>query len=271
MDWIAGVGEMTEEALDFFRKEDKISGILFGDYFCSRKMYEGGAAEMLKGVQKAVQAGKRVFFRTKAFASPFDYAQILETVSVICSLDPRAAILCQDIGLASDIRKEFPSHEIVWGRMSRNREDLITSESVKFLLHKNITSVAATEEKRLSRFRNLGMKVYGVYGDYSWTTFGRTCYNADQISVPVEECGRACRQGWYLRKSGSDYRISMDGYVLGEKYMYQRDAFGILNNCEACFVEADSLKTWKKRFEEVLTLEPKAVEIYNRRLQTGGL
>lgn len=249
-EWVAGVGEMKQEALEYLIGNESISGIIFGDYFCTKRMYAGGMAEMLKFMHWAYEANKRIYFRTRAFVTSENYSEMLEMISTVCSIDPMAVIMCQDIGLASDIKRLFPGHEIIWSRMARNREDLVTAETVKFLKDMGISSAIEERTERIRSYQSLGMQVFGVYGDYSWVSFGRTCYNTDQTLTPPEECGHICRRGWYLIKSGNGFKLSMDGYVLGEKYNYIKDIASVLQICTTCFVEAPHIEEWKKRFSE---------------------
>ncbi len=253
---IAGIGWMAEEALDKLLDNQQIEGIIFGDYFCNRKMYKSGMTDLISYAEKTVQKGKDIYYQTPVYITSRNFSYVLDIAEMLRRICDRVGksikILVQDVGMVRILKEEMAESELIWGQFGRNRENTITKTFLKFLKDIDVSGAVVTEIGRSIVYREMGLKVYGIYGTYHCQTFGRTCYNMDQIDEELVKCDRQCWDGWYLKQENQEYRLTIDGYVLGESYDYCLGRYGtrdIMEKTQDCLICARDIEQWNEYFK----------------------
>lgn len=253
---LASIGQMTEEILEMFLDERQIDGIIFGDYFCNRRMYVNGLADMLFYAARTAERGKDIYYQTPMYVTSRNFSYVLETAEMLRSICSREGlnlkIFVQDAGVVCAIRERMEEVELIWGQLGRNRENTVTKAFLLFLRDICLDSVVVADIGRLKAYQEAGLQVYGVYGDYHCQAFGRTCYNTDQIGKEPEKCSRYCWDGWYLFHENQEYKLSMDGYVLGETYIYNlsgAEKCCLEQEAKGCLICAKDIGQWEKNYE----------------------
>ena len=80
---IAGIGWMAEEALDKLLDNQQIEGIIFGDYFCNRKMYKSGMTDLISYAEKTVQKGKDIYYQTPVYITSRNFSYVLDIAEML--------------------------------------------------------------------------------------------------------------------------------------------------------------------------------------------
>ena len=220
-----GLQSYNDEALDKMLESSKIDGIIMGDLFCQKRMYDGGTPKMFEMLSRVGESGKRLIFQTPLYNPEQVFEQTAEQLAFIDRRFPGSAVSTSDIGIASWAMKECSNLTLVWNRFGRSRENYHSGSFFSFL---KMMGFVGFETDLLAEARRASKEVepWLVYGAEKYNSMGRICYYRYQLGQDSMNCEKYCRNAEYemrLKENGQSF--SIDGYILGERRSYSDNFF----------------------------------------------
>ena len=219
-----GLDFYTTEDISSLLQLDIIDGIVLGDCFCQRKMFEYGESQLYDYINIVGHSSKKLIYQTPIYITSRNRMQVVDTIKHINSNFADSIILTQDIGMLKFIKDNCDNVEVAWSRMGRTREysfNRLFYEALREL------GVGLFETESLHMAKNLtdsNIRPLLVYGNTQYRTIGRRCYCKYELNASQEDCFRLCHGSEYeMETIDGLYSMSIDGYMLGYKLKYNPD------------------------------------------------
>lgn len=242
---IIGVEIYNREVIQKICENPKTDGVVIGDLYCQKRMFENGIYDMFEYIDVLKQYGKKVIFQTPRYITDRNMEQELEKLRFLVEKKHIDGVIVQDIGVAAEIADLFPDLEMIWGRMGYNRNPVVNKSFFEFLKRYHVLSVETADKKRQKVFQEMGLKVYNIVGELRYHTVNRECYYMYQNDIFDQTCDRGClKREQELVQTNGAIRMSVDGYMLGRRYDYS-----FLPEFEA---EWENSILYGKHYEEIL-------------------
>lgn len=218
--------------LDFYTTEDinsliqmeMIDGIVLGDLFCQRKMFEYGESQLYDYINIVGRSPKKLVYQTPIYITSRNRMQVIDTIKYIDSNFADSIILTQDIGMLKFIKDSCCNVKVAWSRMGRTREYSFNRLFYE-ALHELGVDLFETESLSMANdLTDSNIKPLFVYGNTQYRTIGRRCYCKYELNISKEECACYCRESEYeMETVDGSYSMLIDGYMLGYKLKYNPD------------------------------------------------
>ena len=241
-------------SLDSYTRDDiericelpQVHGALLGDLFCQRRMFEGGAPELWKMAKNLTAARKRVIYQTPFYLTERYYEGELLQIRSLAQSDILHGLIVQDIGLLDEINQMkrkgiLPNLPLIWNCIAIGR-----SRTSNALYYQTVAELGADfiETADTNVYRALqagGFHPVYVDGRMQYRTMNRECFYKYQNNIFDHHCDRRCLsdQQWLVAENG-EFRMSVDGHVLGKTYLYDSDP-EILQKAQDIFLYAKDL------------------------------
>lgn len=216
-----GLGRYTKEDLERICGNSRVQGIVLGDLFCQKRMFPSGFLGLADGIRYAHSCGKRVVYQPPLYATSKNMEEIDTILSLMEEERKDGVVLTGDIGLAALVRQKYASLSLCWNRMGRSREYSYNPAFFSFLKENQITCFETDKEETAQKLLQAGIEPWLVYGNLYYRTMGRICYCQYELGLDSFDCQEVCNTGGYsLRAEDGSFRMSMDGYLLGEELRY---------------------------------------------------
>ncbi len=223
-----GLNFYTVNEINSLIQTNMIDGIVLGDWFCQRKMFEYGESQLYDFINIVGRSSKILIYQTPIYITTRNRMQVIDTIKYIDSNFVDSIILTQDIGILKFTKDNCSNIEIAWSRMGRTREysfNKLFYEALREL------GICLFETESLTMAKDLmdnDIQPLYVYGNTHYRTIGRRCYCQYELNAPKEDCSRFCRESEYeMETLDGSYSMSIDGYMLGYKIKYNQDVLKI--------------------------------------------
>lgn len=219
-----GLDFYTTEDINSLIQMDMIDGIVLGDLFCQRKMFEYGESQLYDYINIVGRSPKKLVYQPPIYITSRNRMQVIDTIKYINSNFADSVILTQDIGILKFIKDNCCNVEVAWSRMGRTREYSFNRLFYEALRELGV-SLFETESLPMAKdLADSNIQPLFVYGTTQYRTIGRRCYCQYELNAPKEECARLCRESEYeMETVDGSYSMSIDGYMLGYKLKYNPD------------------------------------------------
>lgn len=220
--------------LDFYKTEDintlinsaQVDGIVVGDWFCQRKMFENGEPQFYNSIDLVGASSKKLIYQTPIYITSRNRIRVIDIIKHIDSLYAGSVVLTQDIGLLKFVRDNCRNVECAWSRMGRTRESAYNTLFYETLKELDVRLFETESISVADKLKGGTMLPWLVYGNNYYKTIGRRCYTKYELNVDDEECSKFCRESIFeLESIDSSYRMSIDGYILGSNLKYSSDVW----------------------------------------------
>lgn len=218
---------MNYVALDRYTKDDivKISeidgidGIVLGDLYCNKRMFDYSGHELIDFARKICELGLQCVYQTPRYLTERNFDTEMQLVLYLYSETLISKVIVQDIGAISYLRRTCPDLTIVWGYMGISRNGAENLLGYSFLKEKGITEIETDRVTRVPYLKQLGLEVMIMKEHVTYRTVNRECYFMHENEIHDGNCERAClknRMSLVNKQCGFDF--SIDGYTLGKEY-----------------------------------------------------
>jgi hypothetical protein len=163
----------------------RASGIILGDLFCQKRMFENELYDVISLAEFASDIGLEVIFQTPVYNTTRTMEPTMALVRKLVTDGLLNAVLVHDIGAVQALR-EFKEVELWWDRFSFNRDFVPNAPLMEFLRGQGISRVEVIHPVHIPLVadQGLGVLLYG-YGP-EIASFGRICYTEYFLNEPCE-------------------------------------------------------------------------------------
>lgn len=218
---------MNYVALDQYTKDDivKISeipgidGVVLGDLYCNKRMFEFSDYELIDFTRMACELGLYCVYQTPRYLTERNFESVMQLIMYLYKEKLIEKVIVQDVGAASYIRRMCSELPIIWGFMGISRNGAENLLSYSFLKDNGITEIETDRVTRIPYLMELGLNVLLMQEHVSYKTVNRECYYIHEKEIYDGNCNRMCLKGMSAlvnEKCGFDF--SIDGYTLGKQY-----------------------------------------------------
>lgn len=197
--------------------QGRVGGIILGDLFCQKRMFENEWFEVLELAYLARQLGLQVVFQTPVYNTTNTIEQTTSLIRKLYTTSLVNAVLVHDVGVLQ-VLSELADLDLWWDRFSFNRDFVPNTQLVNFLMAHRISAVEVIRPNHIEDVSRQGCGVlfYG-YGP-NVATFGRICYTEYFLNEP---CGQRIlcsqRQPFIVSADKVPLQYLADGYTLLDK------------------------------------------------------
>lgn len=219
-----------------------IDGVIIGDPFCSHKMFRYGESDMLDYIHTLCLSDKEVIYQTPVYITSRNYNNVTRLIAYFYDKCQIKKYLVQDVGLACWIRERYTDVDLIWSHWGRNRNSLMNHDFIEFLICLGITGIETDIPERIQKISKAGLSVYAVYGNTSYNTLSRECYNSYMLNRFDGTCQRECLNG-KVSLCSKNISMTIDGHLLGRKIHYpNNDEFSkvMIDNTENVMIYAST-------------------------------
>lgn len=218
---------MNYIALDQYSKEhiigisdlSGIDGIIVGDLYCNKRMFEYGEHELIDIVRKAREYDLMCIYQTPRYLTERNFSREMQLILYLYKENLIQKVIVQDIGAASYICKKCYGLSIVWGYMGISRNGAENLLGYSFLKEHGITEIETDKVSYIPYLLELGFEIMLMREHIKYKTVNRECYYMYENEIYDGNCNRECLTKKYSlinNKCGFDF--SVDGYMLGKQY-----------------------------------------------------
>lgn len=216
-----GFEKYDEKIVEEICRNKEIEGVVVGDLFCNKRMFEYGEVELSPAIKKFKENGKSVIYQTPMYLTDRIYKKIVDNIAFFIEKYELDAILVQDVGLASDVRKLDSQITIIWSRMGYARTPSVNEYTIDFYRKNGVDTFECKTTSQILYAEEKGLNTFFVFGYPSYVTVNRECYYMYQHNIYDGNCNRECLKGHKLIIPGmGDKPLSIDGYLIDWKYQY---------------------------------------------------
>lgn len=223
-------------------------GYVIGDLFCSKKMFAYGEAGLYRFADVLQAVNKEMMYQSKMYLTDRVFSDEMCKIRFLHEKCGVNKVLVQDIGLALSIREAFPSAEVIWSRMGRNRNSIMNHSMLDFLLSMGVRAIETDDTLKASLVANY-MNVYAVYGAVRYHTLSRDCYCRYLLNHFDGSCERECLKK-KMTLSHEGFSMTVNGHMLGERLVYNEsdEYFSVMSRyAENIIVYAENETDAEKR------------------------
>lgn len=161
------------------------TGVILGDLFCQKRMFENEWFDVPGLAEEARSAGFEVVFQSPAYNTTRTMEGTLALIRKLARAGLLDGVLVHDIGVVEAMR-ELPHVALWWDRFSFNRDFIPNAPLITFLRGQGISRVEVTRPGHIGDVAGsgCGALLYG-YGP-EIASFGRICYTEDFLDEPCE-------------------------------------------------------------------------------------
>lgn len=219
-----GLNFYTKSDIEFLIQSDLIEGIVLGDLFCQRKMFQYGESQLHEFINVVGRSSKRLVYQTPIYITSRNRMQVLDNIKYINANFPESIILTQDIGALGFIKENCDSVKVAWSRMGRTREYKFNKMFFEALGEIGVNFFETESLNIIDELANSGIQPFLVYGNTHYKTIGRRCYCQYELNINDENCSHFCRNSEYeMETVDGSYKMSIDGYMLGLELKYNSE------------------------------------------------
>ena len=134
--------------------------------------------------------------------------------------------------------------------MGRSREYTFSGEYLRFLKDVGLMGFETDDPKLADLAERKNLTPWLVYGNLYYRTMGRICYTKYQLNCVDKQCPALCRRSelWMQLSDDPSYRMTVDGYMLGEQLRYADGIPAAARPGRKVVVYARNLMEWKERY-----------------------
>lgn len=193
------------------------TGVIMGDLFCQKRMFENEWFDLPGLAEQARNAGFEVIFQTPAYNTTRTMEPTLALIRKLAQGNLIDAVMVHDIGVVEAIR-DLPALPLWWDRFAFNRDFIPNAPLVRFLRGEGISRVEVTRPGHVGDVAGggCGVLLHG-YGP-EVASFGRICYTEDFLNEPCERKILCARSRPFIASVDKvPLQYIADGYTLLDK------------------------------------------------------
>lgn len=202
--------------VDALCRRSDIRGIVLGDLFCHRRMFQNGIAEFVLLLSQVLASDKTVIYQAPLYVTGRNLDEVKSILALLHGSGKKTYVIVQDFGTAELVAREYGSIGLIWGQLGRVRERRYSGEFFTFLQHKRFVGMETGDVQLAQRMTAYGLTPFFTDAPLHYQTLGRICY----LEYQVGHCDpAACHSGCYqLRAENETYGMTIDGYMMGKEY-----------------------------------------------------
>lgn len=226
-----GLNFYKKDDIELLVQSDIIDGIVLGDLFCQRKMFQHGELQFYEFINIVGHSSKKIIYQTPIYITSRNRMQVLDNIKYINSNFPESIILTQDIGVLGFIKGNCNNVKVAWSRMGRTREYKFNKLFYEALSELGVNFFETESLNIIDELTDSELQPLLVYGNTHYKTMGRRCYCQYELNIDDENCSNFCRESEYeMETVDGSYSMSLDGYMLGHKLNYNYEILKKYNN-----------------------------------------
>lgn len=208
----------NEKRVDSLCQSEEVKGIILGDLFCQKRMFENGIVDLILFMKMVMFTEKELLYQLPLYVTGRNLSEVISILKLISRHSQNIYAIVQDFGMAEVIGRDFPGIKLVWGEMGRTRENRFSDSFLNFLKIKGFYGMETSCIEFARRLAAFNIIPFYKNAKLTYQTVGRNCYFQYQTGNCDSE---ACRQGKYeLETEDSSFSMTIDGYMLGKKNTY---------------------------------------------------
>lgn len=196
-----------------------IDGVVLGDMFCNKRMFEFGDSELVELTKLANDLGLASIFQTPRYLTERCFDRIMQQISYFISKHYVCAVIAQDIGAVSYLHKSFPDLRIIWGHIGVPRNGANNLLHYSFLRQLGVTDIETDCASRIPYILDIGLNAFLMGERITYNSVNRECYFEHELGIYDGNCGRRClTEKLKLKNEAYGFDFPVNGYTLGLKY-----------------------------------------------------
>ena len=162
-----------------------ISGIILGDLFCQKRMFEYADFSLSEIARQARELNLQIIFQTPLYLTSKNFEQTFHLISYLSEANLVDGVFLHDIGLLQRL-KNMGRLNLWWDRYSYNRDIVVSEELVSFLTENGISSIEVTRISDVDTvIANGNSSLINIYSP-KVISFGRICYTEYFLGSPCK-------------------------------------------------------------------------------------
>ena len=216
-----GLDYYTSKDIKVLMESESVDGIVLGDLFCQKKMFDFGEVELYEFINIVGNSSKKLIYQTPIYVTSRNRMQVIDIINHINASFAGSIVLTQDIGIIKFIADTCPNIELVWSRMGRTRDYSFNHLFYKALCDLKIKLFETDSLVMAMKLSEHNIQPLLVYGSLHYKTIGRRCYSKYELDIKEDNCSLYCRNSKYkMETPDATCKMTIDGYILGSKLSY---------------------------------------------------
>lgn len=201
--------------------DEKVAGIILGDLFCHRRMFENGVADLILMIKRVLESDKVLVYQAPLFVTSRNISEVRSVLGLISGAVKNSFVIVQDFGTAEMVAKDFGKLKLIWGQLGRVRELRYSSQFLELIKSKGFYGFETGNDGMIEKLREFDLIPFITASFFTYKTLGRECY----LEYQTGKCDPTlCKSGYYkLKAQQMDYEMTIDGYMMGKLYCYLPD------------------------------------------------
>lgn len=206
------------ERIDSLCQSDEVRGIIIGDLFCQKRMFENSVVDLILFIKRILLTEKELVYQVPLYVTSRNLNEVVSILKLISGHTQNTYAIVQDFGTAEVISRDFPKIRLIWGQMGRVREHRFSDDFLNFLQLKGFYGMETSNIELAKRLTEFNIVPFFGNAQITYETIGRNCYLQYQTGI----CdSKACLHGKYeLEKADGSFSMTIDGYMMGKRIVY---------------------------------------------------
>lgn len=215
-EYIVGCESYDFEQINSLCDKSEIKGVILGDLFCQKRMFNNGIADLILLTQRVLLSKKKVIYQAPLYVTSRNLNEVKSILNLMDGYEKESYVIVQDFGTAELVNREYNNIQLIWGQLGRVRELRYSDDFLMFLRKKAFAGMETGDKEIVERMISFGLIPFFNNAVLKYRTLGRNCY----LEYQTGRCEPAlCHSGCYsLKAKNEEFEMTIDGYMLGKKY-----------------------------------------------------
>ncbi len=198
----------------------KVCGVVVGDPYCQKRMFEYGETGLVKVVERAAELGLGVIYQTPCYMTDRVFDKNMMFVRYLADNDLcSGGVMVQDVGFAHELHALRPELNLIWSQVSRTRNSADNTMFYSFLKKTGISAVELTKPELAGHLKGIGLTPVFTDRLIQYSTVNRECYYIHETGQWDRNCKRGCLgRDIRLVNEGRNMNMKVDGYQLDRAF-----------------------------------------------------
>ena len=196
--------------------DERNRGIVLGDFFCNKRMFQNGVADLILMIKKVLESDKQLIFQAPLYVTSRNMSDVEAILGLIADSNKDSFVIVQDFGTSEMVSKDYNNLNLIWGQLGRVREKYHSDFFFDFLKEKGFYGFETGDTGIINNIQSYSLIPFLTTSIILYKTLGRNCYLKYQTGMcdPIS-CKNKC---YKMISKYRDLEMSIDGYIMGKQY-----------------------------------------------------
>ena len=227
-------------------------GVILGDLLCNKKMFSYGGVELIEIMTAFKERGISVIYQAPLYATDRVFSNIVQAVEYYYQRELIGAVVVQDVGIASHLSRTCKGLTIIWGRMGYARTPVVNVNTIDFYMENGVNGFECKSPEQADYAKKIGAAAYLMVGYPKYLTINRECYYKFEHNIFDDHCQCGClNRERLVLPACKEIETTLDGYALGWKNIYTKEAIKHALEYDNSIIYADSFSEAAEKLREI--------------------